>query len=136
MRGYPGDEYIDMLSIDWYGQGEEFNKAIDKALQFTTRLAEQKGKLHALSECGPLSADLQKILMKYNSSYVLTWRNAPPRGGKRRFVPLTQEQLNRLSAEDRAAYEQRMKQPKPADLLRLLKKNDRYLFLQDIVKIK
>ena len=136
MRGYPGDEYIDMLSIDWYGQGEEFNKAIDKALQFTTRLADQKGKLHALSECGPLSADLQKILMKYNSSYVLTWRNAPPRGGKRRFVPLTQEQLNRLSAEDRAAYEQRMKQPKPADLLRLLKKNDRYLFLQDIVNIR
>jgi mannan endo-1,4-beta-mannosidase len=29
LRGYPGDEYIDMVSIDWYGYGEDFNKAID-----------------------------------------------------------------------------------------------------------
>ena len=63
LSGYPGDEYIDMLSIDWYGQrGKNSNKNIDKALEFTTQIAEQKQKLHALSECGPISADLQRIL--------------------------------------------------------------------------
>ena len=26
LAGYPGDEYIDMLSIDWYGEGESLIK--------------------------------------------------------------------------------------------------------------
>lgn len=50
------------------------------ALEFTTALAQQKGKLHAMSECGPLSDDLQKILADFETAYVLTRRNAPPRG--------------------------------------------------------
>ena len=136
LSGYPGDEYIDMLSIDWYGQGEEFNKNIDKALEFTTQIAEQKQKLHALSECGPISADLQRILAQYKTSYVLTWRNAPPRGGKKRFVPLTAEQIAQLPADARTAYENRLKQPKHEDLLKLMKANKRYLFLKDIQNIK
>ena len=136
LQGYPGDDYIDMLCIDWYGQGEQFNKDVNNALQITTQLAEQKHKLHALSECGPISADLQKILEKYNSTYVLTWRNAPPRGGKRRFVPLTPAQLAQMPADARAAYETRMKQPKHEDLLKIMKGNKRYLFLKDIQNIK
>lgn len=108
LRGYPGDEYIDMLSIDWYGKGEEFNRNIEKALDFTTKLADKKKKLHALSECGPLSKDLLDILAKYESSYVLTWRHVPPRGN----WPV------RKSDHD--------------DQLRYMKASGNYLFFNDI----
>ena len=136
LRGYPGDEYIDMLSIDWYGDGEEFNLNIDKALKFTSDLATQKGKLHALSECGPISGDLQKILSKYESSYILTWRHAPPRGNRRAFTPLTAEQIAALTPEAREAYERRMKRPSHEDLLKIMKADKKYLFLNDIQNVK
>lgn len=109
-----GDSYVDMLSLDWYGQGEEFNRNVKAALDFTTSLAARKGKLHALSECGPLSDDLQKILADYESAYVLTWRNAPPRG-KPIVVPAKPD-------KNRNAF------------LHSLKKNH-YFFLQDIKSI-
>lgn len=108
LRGYPGDDYIDMLSIDWYGRGKEFNANIDKALEFTTALAQEKKKLHALSECGPLSTDLQNILSRYESSYVLTWRHIPPPKGH----------SQRKTDHD--------------DQLRQMKSGGRYLFLEDI----
>jgi mannan endo-1,4-beta-mannosidase len=114
LKGYPGDEYIDMLSIDWYGQGEEFNKNIDNALAFTTKLAEQKQKLHALSECGPISEGLQKILAKYKSSYVLTWRHIPPRNGNANELRKTRHD----------------------ELLKVMKENEKYLFLNDIQNIQ
>jgi mannan endo-1,4-beta-mannosidase len=75
MQGYPGDEFIDMLSLDWYGAGNEFNKAVDNALGFISPLAVEKGKLCALSECGNISEDLINIMKKYPLSYFLTWRN-------------------------------------------------------------
>lgn len=108
LMGYPGDDYIDMLSIDWYGRGKEFNADVDKALEFTTDLAREKKKLHALSECGPLSTDLQNILSKYESSYVLTWRHIPPPKGH----------PQRKTDHD--------------DQLRQMKSGGRYLFLEDI----
>lgn len=111
LKGYPGDEYIDMLSIDWYGKGAEFNKNVDKALEFTTRLASEKKKLHALSECGPLSTDLQNILSKYESSYVLTWRHIPPKKNR----PLRKSDHN--------------------DQLRQMKSDKNYFFLEDIQSI-
>ncbi|MDR1780568.1 MAG: glycoside hydrolase family 26 protein [Tannerella sp.] len=135
LAGYPGDEYIDMVSIDWYGQGEEFNQNVDKALQFTTQYAEAHKKLHALSECGPISADLQKILGKYKSSYVLTWRHAPPRGGFRMSAP-TPEQLAAMPTEQREAYERWLKMPKHEDLLKIMRADKHYLFLNDIKNIK
>lgn len=107
LHGYPGDEYVDILSIDWYGEGEKFNRDINNALQFTTALARSKNKLHALSECGPISKDLQKIMEDYESTYLLTWRNAPLRNGW--TLP-----------------------SKYADLLQAMKKNKKYLFLKDI----
>lgn len=112
LRGYPGDEYIDMLSIDWYGKGEEFNKNIDKALKFTTELAKEKHKLHALSECGPLSQDLLDILSKYESSYVLTWRH---------IIPKPHWPVRKSDHED---------------LLRVMKNGNDYLFLEDIKNTK
>jgi mannan endo-1,4-beta-mannosidase len=75
MQGYPGDEFIDMLSLDWYGAGNEFNKAVDNALGFISPLAVEKGKLCALSECGNISEAMINIMKKYPLSYFLTWRN-------------------------------------------------------------
>lgn len=135
LAGYPGDEYIDMLSLDWYGEGETFNRNVDKALAFTTKQAEQKHKLHALSECGPISADLQKILTKYKSSYVLTWRHTPPRGGKK-FTPLTEAQIALLPAEAREAYLKRLRRPKHEDLLKIMKADKHFLLLKDIQNIQ
>lgn len=117
LRGYPGDEYVDMLSLDWYGQGAQFNRDVRAALEFTTALAQQKGKLHAMSECGPLSDDLQKILADFETAYVLTWRNAPPRGTTTAPEP---------SPKKKAAQEA---------FLHSLKKN-KFLFLKDIQNVR
>lgn len=117
LAGYPGDDYCDYLSIDWYGSGEEFNQNIDQALARVTALARGKKKLFALSECGPISIDLQNILAKYESSYVLIWRNAP-----RKFHP---GQTPRPQVR-----------PTQADLLKAMKQNKRYLFLKDIQEVK
>lgn len=113
--GYPGDEYIDMLTIDWYGQGEEFNRNIDKTMEFTTSLATRKHKLHALSECGPISADLLTIMAKYESSYLLTWRNAP------------------RNPDNPSGEALRVN---PDDPLRIMKANSHFLFYNDIKNIK
>lgn len=130
--GYPGDDYIDILSIDWYGEGEDFNRDVDNALRFTTDLANRKNKLHALSECGPISTDLQKILEKYKSSYLLTWRHAPLRSGYNPMRKLTDAELKRLSAEEQERYLYWLKRPKHEELLQVMKKNKYYLFLKDI----
>lgn len=132
LRGYPGDEYIDMLSIDWYGSGNDFNRDVENALNFTTGLAREKHKLHALSECGPISEDLQKILAKYESVYVLTWRHAPPRNGRQAMRKLTDAEVKKLPADAREKYLRWLKQPKHEDLLKIMKQNKRYLFLKDI----
>ena len=79
LKGYPGDEYVDVISIDWYGSGPEFDEAIDKALSFTGQYAKEKNKLHALSECGPLSSGLMQTLKNHDVSFLLTWRNRPLR---------------------------------------------------------
>ncbi|MDR0537056.1 MAG: glycoside hydrolase family 26 protein [Tannerellaceae bacterium] len=75
LTGYPGDEYIDMLAIDWYGSGPEFNIAVDHALNFVSQTASAKRKPAALSECGNTSWDMINILQRYRISYFLTWRN-------------------------------------------------------------
>jgi mannan endo-1,4-beta-mannosidase len=75
LEGYPGDEYVDMLSIDWYGSGAVFNAAVDQALGFVTEAARERRKLAALSECGNISWDMVNILRKHKLSYFLTWRN-------------------------------------------------------------
>ena len=77
MRGYPGDDFVDMLSLDWYGEGSEFNELVDKAIDFISRTAQEKGKLFALSECSNISQDMVDILRKYKVSYFHTWRNEP-----------------------------------------------------------
>ena len=83
MRGYPGDDVIDMLSIDMYDRGEKFGGELDNALGFVTSEALSRKKLTALSETGGRrgmqdwwSTVLLPVLSKYPVGYVLTWRHA------------------------------------------------------------
>lgn len=83
LLGYPGDDYIDMLTLDWYGRGDDFVRDAGNAMAFIGQLAAEKGKPFALSECGPLSEGLLDMLAQYPASYLLTWRHAPVRGRRR-----------------------------------------------------
>ncbi len=83
MRGYPGDDVIDMLSLDMYDRGEKFGGELDNALGFITKEALSRQKLAALSETGARwgmqdwwSSVLLPVVSKYPLSYVLTWRHA------------------------------------------------------------
>jgi mannan endo-1,4-beta-mannosidase len=82
MKGYPGDDIVDMLSIDMYDRGSQFDGELDVALKFVTETAIAKKKLNALSETGERSGKddwwstvLLPIVGKYPVGYVLTWRN-------------------------------------------------------------
>jgi mannan endo-1,4-beta-mannosidase len=83
MKGYPGDDIIDMLSIDMYDRGEKFGGELDNALGFVTTEAIKREKLTALSETGGRrgmadwwSSVLLSVVSKYPVGYVLTWRHA------------------------------------------------------------
>jgi len=82
LKGYPGDDIIDMMSIDMYDRGEQFNGELDAALKFVTETGISRKKLTALSETGERrgksdwwSTVLLPIVSKYPVSYVLTWRH-------------------------------------------------------------
>jgi mannan endo-1,4-beta-mannosidase len=83
MTGYPGDDIIDMLSLDMYDRGKQFDGELDNALGFITREAVSRNKLTALSETGERkgmkdwwSSVLLPVVSKYPVGYVLTWRDA------------------------------------------------------------
>jgi mannan endo-1,4-beta-mannosidase len=83
MKGYPGDDIIDMLSIDMYDRGAQFGPELDNALGFVTSEAIKRNKLTALSETGARrgmqdwwSSVLLPVVSKYPVGYVLTWRHA------------------------------------------------------------
>lgn len=82
MRGYPGDDIIDMLSLDMYDRGEQFGAELDTALGFVTREAISRNKLTALSETGGRwgmhdwwSTVLLPVVSKHPVGHVLTWRH-------------------------------------------------------------
>ncbi|HEY3371988.1 MAG TPA: glycosyl hydrolase [Prolixibacteraceae bacterium] len=82
LKGYPGDDIIDMLSLDMYDRGEQFGGELDKALNFVTQEAINRNKLTALSETGERrgmqdwwSTVLLPVVSKYPVGYVLTWRH-------------------------------------------------------------
>ena len=82
MRGYPGDDIIDMLSLDMYDRGKQFDGELDNALGFVTGEAISRNKLTALSETGERrgmndwwTSVLLPVVSKYPVGYVLTWRN-------------------------------------------------------------
>ena len=82
LKGYPGDDIVDMLSLDMYDRGESFGGELDTALGFVTKEAVSRNKLTALSETGERrgmkdwwSAVLLPVVSKYPVGYVLTWRD-------------------------------------------------------------
>ena len=80
LEGYPGDNYIDMLSLDMYDRGPEYFGELDNAMAFVSYSAQAKSKLCALSECGGdgstwFSKFLLDVVKKYRVSYLLNWRN-------------------------------------------------------------
>jgi mannan endo-1,4-beta-mannosidase len=82
LKGYPGDDVIDMLSLDMYDRGVQFGPELDNALGFVTAEAVKRDKLTALSETGERrgmtnwwSSVLLPVVSKYPVGYVLTWRN-------------------------------------------------------------
>jgi mannan endo-1,4-beta-mannosidase len=80
LEGYPGDEYIDMLSLDMYDRGPAYFGELDNAMAFVSHNAGVRNKLCALSECGGagntwFSESLLNVLKKYPVSYILNWRN-------------------------------------------------------------
>ena len=83
LKGYPGDDIVDMLSFDMYDRGVQFGEELDNALNFITHEATGRKKLTALSETGERrgmpdwwSTVLLPIVSKYPIGYVLTWRHA------------------------------------------------------------
>jgi mannan endo-1,4-beta-mannosidase len=90
LKGYPGDDIIDMLSLDMYDRGAQFGGELDNALGFVTNEAITRNKLTALSETGGRrgmqdwwSSVLLPVVSKYPVGYVLTWRHAyRPRGAR------------------------------------------------------
>jgi len=82
LRGYPGDDIIDMLSLDMYDRGEVFKSELDSALNFVTKEAIARKKLTALSETGGRRRGggwwteiILPVASKYPVGYVLTWRH-------------------------------------------------------------
>jgi mannan endo-1,4-beta-mannosidase len=82
MRGYPGDDIIDMLSIDMYDRGEQFGPELDTALGLITKEEGVGNRLTAMSETGGRkglnnwwTSVLLPVVSKYPVGYVLTWRN-------------------------------------------------------------
>lgn len=126
LNGYPGDEYVDIISIDWYGSGPEFNEAVDKALQFTGQYANEKHKIHALSECGPITSDLLEIIKKYPLSFLLTWRDRPlPNLSELENAPDFNEQVEAIITNKYSYL------PNKA-ILKIIFDDPHYLFLKDI----
>lgn len=84
---YPGDEYVDIVGLDYYDQTEDYVDVLDAHLAFQQKFAQDHGKILALTETGFESipeADwwttkLLPVVEKYPIAYLLTWRNSSTR---------------------------------------------------------
>ena len=82
---YPGDDRVDLIGEDAYQWGTEadFIKQLDSDLNIITKIASERGKLIAVTECGyqnsPDSTWWQRVFRplteKYPVCYFLPWRN-------------------------------------------------------------
>lgn len=97
MERYPGDEYVDVLGLDTYCNGDEndtlsiarYADNLDRYLGVICQVAKDHGKVPALTETGFESLKtedwwtktLGPVLDKHNIAYVLVWRNAHDKPG-------------------------------------------------------
>lgn len=89
---YPGDEYIDIFGVDSYDDDQtgEWYKNLDMSLKVIKNLADKRGKILAVTECGvrrggslAVTGNVDKkwfskvgeISRKYGAAYFMTWSN-------------------------------------------------------------
>lgn len=85
MERYPGDDYIDLLGLDAYGDGQEFMDILRNELNMVAQLGKEHNKPIALTECGMgglgnpkwFTQILLKAVEGLPVTYALVWRNAP-----------------------------------------------------------
>lgn len=98
---YPGDEFVDVLGYDAYDDGAasgEWRRTVVQDLAMVAELADERGKVPALTEFGPAVDDLAdpawftRLLSAIDSdplarrtTYMLTWANFG--GAGRVYVP-------------------------------------------------
>ena len=89
---YPGDEYVDILGIDWYHRpesdsSERFIEEVSNALMMIRNAARKKNKPLVFSETGQETLSvanwftrvLYPAIEQASPAYVLVWRNAHER---------------------------------------------------------
>lgn len=97
MERYPGDDYIDILGLDFYCSSPvseedacaQYIQKIEKNLPMLCQLADDHGKVAAITETGYegiKAADwwtqtLLPAISKYPVSYLMVWRNAHDKEG-------------------------------------------------------
>ena len=82
---YPGDDRVDLIGEDAYqwGTEEDFTRQLDADLALITKIASERGKLIALTECGYQNSPdatwwqrvFKPVVEKYPVCYFLPWRN-------------------------------------------------------------
>lgn len=103
LERYPGDEYVDIVGFDCYGQGnapeqiEHYKKRMDLNLSIVTAYAAQANKIPIVGETGLESVSdstyftqvLYPVISKYKIGSVLLWRNAwePDKKAYHFYVP-------------------------------------------------
>jgi len=88
MDRYPGDNYVDIIGVDSYclKNVKLYQNNLDKQLAILDDVAAQHHKLSCLAETGYLNIPqsdwwtnvLLPVISKYNTSYIMMWRNAGP----------------------------------------------------------
>lgn len=94
LERYPGDDLIDLLGFDNYGEGTRYALALKNAVTIVTTLASEKGKIAAVTEAGGKIAQntdwwtgtLLEALRPFDISYVLVWRN-PAKKPQEAYAP-------------------------------------------------
>ena len=84
---YPGDDYVDLIGLDFYYFDDAFVENMKACLEFQKCFAEDHGKLLALTETGyegipdPTwwTRTLLPAVQDYPIAFLLTWRNASDR---------------------------------------------------------
>ncbi|MCO6026341.1 glycoside hydrolase family 26 protein [Prevotella cerevisiae] len=86
MQFYPGDQYVDMMGIDLYGNDskETYIRQVHETFDVISQLAETHHKLMCFAETGSrntpdptwFTTGLWKAVEGYRLSYILLWRNA------------------------------------------------------------
>jgi len=85
LRYYPGDDRVDLIGGDAYqwGTEEDFRNGLTNDIHIVAKIAQDHGKLFALTECGYVNSPdatwwtrvLRPIVAQVPTCYILPWRN-------------------------------------------------------------